>query len=119
VPKKRLIMVAVTAAVLALVFTIPVFATGCDDDTAAYSDRMAGRMMERNDNADCQGNGTMCQGRGNSTDRDGTCEGTCKGTGACDGTCDGAGNGTGACDGAGNGTCEGGCANACNEAVCF
>ncbi len=136
VPKKSIILTAVIAAVLALAFTIPVFATGCDGDTAAYNNRVAGQMMDRGGNADCQGNGTMCQNRGNNADRGGNCAGgggncaggggNCAGGGAdcaggnCagGGTCDGAnctGAGAGDCDG----TCDGDCATTSDEVLCF
>lgn len=127
-PKKSIILIAVAAAVLALVFTIPVFATGCDDDTAAYNNRVAGQMMDRGDNAEGQGNGTMCQNRGNNGGGDcagsGNCDGNggagnCAGDGTCDGgACDGAnctGAGAGDCDG----TCDGDCATASDEVLCF
>jgi hypothetical protein len=130
VPKKRIIWIAVIAAVLTLVFTIPVFATGCDDDTAAYNNRMAGQMMDRGGNADCQDNGMMCQNRADCAGV-GDCAGTgnCAGGGNCDGNggganCLGGGNCDGAnCAGAGagdcDGTCKGDCATTSNEVICF
>ena len=95
--KDSLILIVAIIAVVALTIAVPVFASGCGDDTAAYGSCMAKQVQD--------------------PDVGGDCPGGCRGDGECDGTgCVGNGDG--------NGTCVGTCLDAVDqpfgdEPICF
>lgn len=126
--RKRLITIATLVAVLALIVTVPVFASGCgDDDEFAYADRMGQQYQDRDNDGDADnygGRGMMGR-QGQDGDRDGFCDqdedclGYGDGDSRCDGDCDGFTYQD--CPGAANGDCDGDCVGTqvFDEPICF